>query len=162
MRRFTICSFVGEQLDEGVEFDSRHWPLHITIIGNFFCNDAQALESKISSTLRKLKTFTVKIDTDEYFGEDNNILVSTVAYSKNIVELHNNLISAAQGVGATFSNPNFVAEGFRPHVTVQNESRVFKGDEIAVQGLSLVELEKDGIKHQRTVLKNFKLLDGEL
>lgn len=162
MRRFTLCIFVEDLPSEGYEFDSRHWPLHLTIIGNYFISDSQHLIDSIDSVANFTNTFSVTVGGDDNLGSNKDILVSRIVPSENLYTLHNSIVESLEATGVEFSNLNFIRDGYKPHITVQTNARKNAGDVVLVRHLSLVELEKDGTRHQRTVIKNFELQNGEL
>jgi 2'-5' RNA ligase len=157
LRRFTLCIFVDQLPEEGYEFDSRQWPLHITLIGNYFSANSDDIIQAIGNVTATYSNFEVSVGADAYFGSDNEILVSTIRQSENLNALHQAVVRAVAGCGVEFSNPSFLNVGYKPHITAQVSARKNEGDSIMVEHVSLVELEKDGIRHQRTVLKNFRL-----
>lgn len=159
LRRFTLCIFVDQLPNEGYEFDSRQWPLHITLIGNYFSSESAALIEAIGSVITSFNSFEVTVGKDDYFGSNGEILVSTIRQSGNLNALHNAVVRAVKDCGVEFSNQEFLNEGYKPHITVQVNATKNEDDEVAIKYISLVELEKDGIRHQRTVIKNFALQD---
>jgi 2'-5' RNA ligase len=162
LKRFTLCIFVEEKLGEEFEFDSRQWPLHITIIGNYFGTDAEQLVSSIDAVIAGVSTFKVIVGQEDYLGPNSDILVNRIQLSEKLEQIHVSLVDALEKEGVEFSNSDFLRAGYKPHITVHEKSRKSNGDNIIVSCISLVQLEKDGRPHQRTVIKNFILQDGEL
>lgn len=158
MQKYVIVKFL-RKVDEGTKFSASQWPLHITIASNFAVNlrsDTRLLE-KLAALLAKQKPIAVIANDDEYFGPEKDILVTLLDTPVGLRSLHNNLIGLLKSANATFDNPRYLVEGFRPHATVQRDARLHKDELVRIDELTLVDMFPNSDMNQRKVLQTFKL-----
>ena len=74
------------------------------------------------------------------FGPHKDVEVMIIEKSTELVDLHNKLHSLLVKAGAVFNDPQFQAEGFRPHSTVQGAKRLQTGDSVVIDSLSIIDL----------------------
>jgi hypothetical protein len=75
--------------------------------------------------------------------------------------LHMHLITLLKNVGATFDEPQYQEEGYRAHVTVQQDKRLRKGDAIAINDLTVVDMFPHNDISRRKTMRTFKLLPAQ-
>lgn len=157
MQKYVIIKLL-EPIKEGTQFAASEWPLHVTLVPRFALNlEDTGLLEKLAALLRSHKPVEVVAGTDELFGEFNNIKVTLLEKTPELMNLHNTIISLLKSAGAVFDEPSFIEEGFRPHVTVQSKRRVHQGDLVKIDELNLIDMFPGGDINQRKVLKTIKL-----
>lgn len=156
MQKYVIIKLL-EPKKEGVQFAASDWPLHVTLVPRFVINlEGTGLLEKMATLLRSHKPVEVVAETDELFGEFKNIKVTLLEKTPELTKLHSTIIDLLKSMGAIFDEPNFIEEGFRPHVTVQSKRRVQPGDLVKIDELSLIDMFPGGDINQRKVLKTIK------
>jgi 2'-5' RNA ligase len=157
MHKFVIVHFIkGDPRNK--EFNSSDWPLHITLLGNFNTEINEG-ESKLIETLsnyaKEIKPFDLRVGEEALFGPNKDILVNTMELNKEIMDLHENLKRLIDSVGAIYDSPQYIGKNYRPHATVQNTDRVYQNEIVRINSLSLVDMEPDGVKSKRRLIKTF-------
>ncbi|HMS23932.1 MAG TPA: 2'-5' RNA ligase family protein [Candidatus Saccharibacteria bacterium] len=142
---------------KNTQFSMYDWPLHLTLSPRFAVDiEQKGFDADLSNLITKQKPFKTTVKNDEYFGLESKIHVSLLDLTPQLFELHNELLDLLESYGAVFDEPNYSRSGYIPHVTVQKSGRVFEGDIIKINSLSLVDMFPDGDIKQRKVLKNYK------
>ena len=146
--------FSKEILPTGYEFDSHAWPLHITIIPNFYATNFDALLPKITAAVSNFDSFNIVVGDEAHFGPHNNVLVNEIMPNDNLHKLHSTIITLLEDGGVEFYKPNFIKDNYKPHITAQPSERVYEGDILNIHGLAVVQLEPNGIPHERVIVRN--------
>jgi 2'-5' RNA ligase len=129
-----------EPVKDGTVFHYTDWPSHITIIGVFGTKDTGLeIAEKIAKILTDQKFVKVTADKLAFFGPEKNIKVMTIQKTKELIELHNKLYSLLVQSGAVFIEPQYQADGFLPHSTVQKHAQLNPGDTDIIKSLATKE-----------------------
>src|SRR5665213_302916 len=156
MQKYTAVKFV-EEIKDGTEFQANEWPLHVTITGNFIVKYNDALINSLSSILRRHSSFDVVAAQDDLFGVNSNTLVTLIEPSKEILTLHNDIISELALHGALFDEPHYTKGGYRPHITVQRNYRLHKGERLSINQVSIVDMFPHADMGMRKVLATLNI-----
>lgn len=159
MQKYVIIHLL-QPLEDGSEFNMRDWPLHVTLSPRFSVDiDQPGFYEALQEVVRDYEPVTTTVKNDEHFGQDAHVHVAILERTEKLIQLHNHLLDVLESFGATFDEPMYSRDGYRPHVTVQRSGRVHKGDEITINSLSLIDMfNKQDIK-ERAVIHTFKLGD---
>jgi 2'-5' RNA ligase len=126
----------------GDRFITREWPLHVTLVQVF---DAEASFAQVGLRLAGVaeaaSPLTVVAGDDEDFGRSRTIPVTVVEPSVELQSLHEASVTALDEVGPVYENPEYMGEGYRPHVTVKRHERVTAGDVLTLRQIALVDME---------------------
>ena len=154
--KYVIVHFI-EGSKEPHDFSSSEWPLHLTLLGNFNIElTAGQLITELDKFASATAGFEVKVEKEDSFGVNHDISVSLINKDGSITRLHLGLMKLMNKLGATYDSPDFVGEGYRPHVTIQLASRVNAGQAFLVDDLTLVDMAPDDDNKKRKVIKTFK------
>ena len=157
-QKYVIVKFL-EPVDDGTEFDARHWPLHVTLASNFVVDrKAVGLFEKLTELAANEKTVGTTASDDDYFGPQKQAHVTTLAMTPELQSLHEHIIALLKNVGSTFDEPQYQEEGYRAHATVQTDRRLQKGDVVAIDGLTVVDMFPHDDISRRKTMRTFKLL----
>lgn len=122
-----------------------HWPVHVTIIGNFRVEAAS--ESVVADLLASLAShvaaFSVSLGPRDQFGPERTMLV-LLAEHPLLHQLHGSLgrdIKRVPGFAACL--PSHWEDGYRPHATLGSAVDVVDGDTLELRWLTLASLEGD-------------------
>lgn len=152
-QKYTLITLL-EKINEGTEYPSTHWPLHVTIADTFAVDwSKNDLLKKLSALVANHQPVTAIADHDEYFGPQKQTQVTILDMSKELIALHNDVVGLLKSAGAIFNNPQYIGEGYRAHVTVQSHLRLHKGDLVNINGLTIVDMFPHEDPYQRKILK---------
>lgn len=139
-------------------FSVSDWPLHVTVVPTFSIDlPATDVAAEMAAEFASHETVTVTASEDELFGPLANILVTVIDNSPALQSLHLSLTASLKALGATFESPEFVATGYRAHVTVTPHCRVASGDKLLLEQLALVDMHPEPSTDRRRVTATFPL-----
>jgi 2'-5' RNA ligase len=157
MQKYVLVTFL-EPVEEGTEFTVGHWPLHTTLVSNFVADlEAGHLVSKLTELFAQHKALETVALQDEHFGPQKQVHVTLLQLTPELRALHKAAMRIIKDSGAVFDEPKYLDEGFRPHVTVQQDARVNEGDSVVISTVSLVDMFPHNDIRQRKVMQTFKL-----
>lgn len=152
-QKYTIIALL-EDKKEGFEYASNSWPLHVTIADTFAVEwNENDLSTKLAELISKKTPVTGVADHDEFFGANQGVQVTLLDMSKELVQLHYDVIALLKSCGAVFNDPQYVEEGFRAHATVQPHARLTLGETIIMTKIAVVDMFPNGDPYQRKILK---------
>lgn len=156
-QKYTVVHFLNP-LSEGQEFSMDNWPLHTTLADVFAIdlNDKLYVDLQSFASFRK-PVLAYAIDDAKLGSIDNEINVTLLEKTPDLQNLHDKLVDLLTKNGAVFNSPQFTHDGFLPHCTIQNGSRIKNGNEVKVQQFSIVDMFVSNDWRQRRVIKNFSL-----
>jgi 2'-5' RNA ligase len=154
-QKWTIVSFI-DPVKEGLEFNRKEWPLHITIA----CAGAFDMPLNSEEFIVKLKPLIsgyspVKTSSTsfEQFGAHK---VTILDKTKELNSLHKEVISLIESLGGSCGQPEYVLENFRPHCTVQKSGNLQLDTDVTLNSISLVDMFPNSNGLRRKVTKNFE------
>jgi len=143
------------------EFESSDWPLHITLVGNFLLDKTEGeLIVRLGNTAVNIESIDVRIGDDTLFGPSEDIPVSLVEESTEIMNLQRQLVDSLSALDPKYYTPEIVLDRYRPHVTIQKSARLNKGQSVNVNNMTLVGLSLNGDPNKRRVIKTFNFNKG--
>jgi 2'-5' RNA ligase len=151
-QKYIIAHFIEEQQD-GYTFSMEDWPLHVTLAGVFAIDgNANELIGSLGKQLGSYPVSQAKVIADALFGENKDIPVRLVDRTKDLLDLHYEIVSALKDYGVQFNNPEFANEGFGPHATIQKNDRLEVGDSVKFDSVTLVDMFPEQDPYQRKIL----------
>ena len=151
-QKYTIVCF-EEDLPLSYEFSMENWPSHVTLADVF---SIEAEPSLVFEDLRRrLVLFSVlnsKIIAQEKFGEKMTIYVGLIKKTKALINLHTEIINVLGEHGVIFNNPEYMGEGFLPHITLEAGNVFEKDRSITFDSISLVDMFPDDNPAKRKIL----------
>jgi 2'-5' RNA ligase len=126
-------------LESGIKF--KDWPLHVTIVPWFRSRlDATTLSDEIKKGISNFSKFEFEIDDVAYFGKNQNKEVNLISSSLALNRLEQIVRQIIKANSAWIVDQTArLKHDFRPHVTVQRDQRLHKGDRIVCSRLYLIE-----------------------
>ncbi len=150
-----VCFF--DRISDSFEFDASDNPLHATIAGVFL------LDMNGDRILKLIEKFVVLnekliIEGVQIVSWGEGLKVTLIKESKNFDELYRDIQVGLVNNGAVFNEPQYLLDGFTPHVTVQKAIQLNPEQKLEVRSISLIDMypNKDGTK--RRVLGSIPLL----
>lgn len=158
-QKYTVIALL-EDVEEGYEYPSNKWPLHITIADTFAIDwDIKELIIELTKLSKTLKPVGCVASHDEYFGPEQKTQVTILDMSKELVALHYEVVDLLKKAGVKFNDPQYTESGFRAHSTVQPHARINIGETVIIKNLALVDMFPNKDPYQRKILKVVKLFD---
>jgi 2'-5' RNA ligase len=145
-------------LQNGESFAVEDWPLHITVLPPFLTDAAPAeIADSIAAAASAQKALTAIAGHDEMFGRRKDVPVTVVVENQALTGLHRALVDAIRPFAASPDEPAFTGPGFRAHVTIKHNGRVYEGDELSLAQIALVDMAPRSAPRGRSVLATFPL-----
>lgn len=156
-QKYTIICLL-EDKEEGYEYPSSRWPLHVTLADVFSVEwDINRFIEELVELAKKLKPLSAKVSHDEYFGPDKQVRVAVFDMSKELRALHSEIVALLKETGVKFNDPQFTEDGFYSHSTVQPHARVKVGETVRFNNITLVDMFPNEDARQRKILKIIQL-----
>lgn len=133
-------------------------PLHLTMMSWFYSNKSPAeVVRAIQSVVEQQSPIELTSAEPDLFGEDKDVPVNRVTNESELHQLHQALHDALRVVGARYKSPQWVGEGFAPHVTRQRSGRFETGTTHLATKLYLAEAETPDRLQQKTIIYKLSL-----
>jgi 2'-5' RNA ligase len=140
------------------EFPSSEWPLHVTLLANFTLGaPIEQLDSELKNFALQEKPYDIMADGDALFGPKQSVGVSLIQPNQNIQRMHETLSAIASRLGAVFDEPAFMGEGYRPHATIQVNSRLLDKQLVTLNDFTLVDMFPGNNINRRRLIETYKL-----
>lgn len=137
----------------GDAFTLRDWPLHITVAPTFVIGAglAAVLPAVLPELLRQ-PPLRLVVGAEEGFGHASNVPVLVIEPTPELDGLHSGLMRALLAVGAQFDDPEFVGDGYRPHITLKGVATLRRGDRLTLRQAAVVDMAPEGERRLRKVV----------
>ena len=150
-QKYTIVHFI-HPIDEGTTFSMYEWPLHTTLADVFAINYSDELLTDLQQYADSLVPITTSVGKESMLSETPVWLLKK---SKELQDLHVNLLEVLKKHDAQFNTPEFTREGFLPHITKQKNSAMYEGERVDIDSFSLVDMFPNGDWQERKVIAQF-------
>ncbi|GAC1391620.1 MAG: hypothetical protein NVSMB46_04790 [Candidatus Saccharimonadales bacterium] len=144
--RYGIAT-IFEEFPDGYKFSDDNTPLHLTHI------DVLEIDINPESFVRGLREhlknqfrFKVMPLKDTFFGPEKDIPVTLIEQSPKLMEYHSHLVQYLETKHAKFDNPQYLKDGYIPHISIYGIRRVAIGKPIIIKSIS--------VGHKRTDVEN--------
>lgn len=156
-QKYTIIQLF-EVVPEGTQFSASNWPLHATIADTFAIDwGVPTMIEKLAQLLSSHALATSVTEDDRFFGDEGQVRVTLLRKTDDLVKLHHDVIELLEQGGWKPNDPQFARDGFLPHSTVQKHARLNKGDEVAFNALTIIDMFPGGDPYQREVIKTMRI-----
>lgn len=156
-QKYVIVHFIDKTRVSN-EFPSSEWPLHVTLLANFTLGKPlEQLDSELRNYAFQEKPYDIMADGEALFGPKQNIAVSLIQSHQNIQKMHDTLSLIVSKLEAVFDEPAFMGEGYRPHATIQVNSRLSDKQLVTLNDFTLVDMFPDSDINRRRIIKTYKL-----
>ena len=116
----------------------------------------EALAKDLEPVFQKQCPVTLTFGATKIHGPQK-VRVHSVALTDQLKRLHLRLFNLLQDLGVEFTAPQWVGEGFGPHVTERAEVEFTPGDQQLSRAAYLIEVEIRGEDHLRLIRAKFGL-----
>jgi len=137
-------------------------PLHCTLMHRFWSElGPDELAAQTAPVFAGTQPIIFTFGTKEMFGPpDRPTPVTTIEESAEHTGLHMQLYRLLNGLGVTYTAPQWTGEGHRAHVTDRAEAAVAPGTQFRSGAAYLVEV-VEGVEKTRQVRSRFEFLAAE-
>jgi 2'-5' RNA ligase len=119
------------------------WPMHITIVPWFPCDDAKKLDQVLSKVASKHKAMRVKTAGLKKWGGRNPFEVLTITDDWRLQSLHWDVFHTLEKNGFPIHQKDYLGEKYSPHITLRNSradnEKYKRGDIINIDKFTLVK-----------------------
>ena len=150
-QKWSLISLL-EPVDEGYEFFWKDYPLHVTIASVFAAewNDTNLLK-KLTTLLATKKAVTTRAVKEGYWGDKAQYHVMLLEKNSAIMDLHQDIHELLLRSGAVFNQPEFEGQGYIPHSTIQKHARLYPGETIQINSLTVLDMFPHQDGYQRKI-----------
>lgn len=154
--KYTIVGFIGSNLPQ--QFSQDDWPLHITLLDPFKTIwSQQELAAEVSKVATQIKLFPMTAFKKSFLGPNKEVPVMLIKKDENMLQAHTVLLHLGERGGFVYNTPEFVGDGFVPHITDRDDERAKFDDAYDLTNLSIVETAPNGDIGQRLIIKRLEL-----
>lgn len=140
MNRFVIVSFLNKDIPS--VFRKQDWPLHVTVLAPFHSDRSkEELISALTSVSSQNNPIVSVGESQEMFGPKEDIPVIELGNTPELQSLHEQIEDKFSSLVQANAQQHY---SFRPHVTNQKSGKIFVGEEVIIDSVSLVEMREDG------------------
>lgn len=156
-QKYTIVHLVNEH-PNGFEYTIENWPVHITL-ADIFAIDGKPEEvlEDLSSQMASIRTVKSQAVGDDWFGEDRSIHVQLLEITFGLQQLHESILKVLENFNAKFNNPQYIKEGFKPHLTIQKDGEVERKTIFTIDTVTLIDMFPSKNPYKRRVLGTIHL-----
>ena len=130
-----------ESLTVGASFALSRFPLHVTLVPPFRVDcELPALTAAMEAVSRETERMLAEVSGDENFGPHADIAVALIRPVRSVLNAHWRLTKALMPLGWAAKEPHYNGEGFRPHITGNDERRVRLGEQFILGEIAIIEI----------------------
>jgi 2'-5' RNA ligase len=151
-----------EPMPADKEFES--WPLHITLVPWFPCDNESKLDSTLAKIAARHEAFIVAVDKKEDWGREDKFSVITIADEEDLLhKLHLDVFDTLENSNFPIHQKDFLGDKYRPHITLRNyltKDYPFKtGEEVIIDRFTLIKQHRfrGSGRMIKAVVKDYKL-----
>ena len=147
-----MLAFFVDNVAVGTKF--KKWPLHVSVIPWFKCNNTQKFYTQLKSIWHETGQIDYEIKDIEYYGKKQNIKVSSLKHSQELYDLHNTLLKLAQDYDSKM-DVKYCGENYTPHITHKKDTNPPIKGETGIFNKIYVVMDLDSKQMIREVVKCF-------
>jgi len=124
------------------EVDRSRWPVHVTVAGNFWVDEAkvETLPALVLAAAADVSHFEVRLGSPDRFGAGGGVPVLLVSHP-SLDALHASLaVRLSDVAGFTPLEPEYWGDGYRSHATLGRAVTAREGERLTLRYLSLFSL----------------------
>lgn len=150
-----------EPMPKGKEFET--WPMHITIVPWFPCDDGEKLDKTLEKIAQKHKPFEVKIGKTAKWGGKEKFKVIKIDGDWRLLSLHWEVFKSLEKNGFGIHQKDYLGEKYTPHITLRNslaDETLYKlGQVLTIDKFTLVKQDrfKGSGRMIKSLVKDYEL-----
>lgn len=156
-QKWAIVSFI-EPVEDGLEFHSSQFPLHITLAGVFKTElSSNEMYNQLSKIVQNQKPLKVYADKEAMFGPNNDIRVMKVNPSSDLIALYNKIHKWLISLGSVYNSPEYQGDNYSPHITYKDKTKFKQNQGVEINSLSIIDLYPKNDGHNRKITHTISL-----
>lgn len=133
-------------------------PSHLTLVSRFWSKLApQAITNSSEPVFQQTQALKLIFSESAKIGPKHTD-VHLIEHDEDIRQLHKRLCTSLDTMGVEYTLPQFIRNGFKPHVSQREGDGFLPGHSLMVDAAYLIEVEIRGDQHLRFVRSKFDLL----
>lgn len=150
-----------EPMPKGREFEI--WPMHITVVPWFPCDDAELLDRVLGKVAAGRQPFEVKVGQLAEWGGSDKFSVIKIDADWRLLSLHWDIYKSLEKNGFPINQKEYLVDKYTPHITLRNrltDENLYKnGDIIKIDRFTLVSQDrlKDTGQMIKKLVKDYEL-----
>ena len=139
------------------------WPMHITIVPWFPCENAAKLDKILVKVASKHTPMQVSIGGFKKWGGRNPFEVITLTDDWRLQSLHWDVYHTLEKNGFPIHQKDYLAEKYTPHITLRNsraeKEKYSRGDILKIDRFTLVKQQRLKVSGRmiKTLVKDYEL-----
>lgn len=140
-------------------------PLHCTLVHWFWLKqDPEEVAKQLRACLQSQASIALTAQDEQTFtgktkqGTTVPVTVNDIVATPELRQLHEAMCQELEAMGVQYSEPQYVHEGFHPHVTHQKEGKLTPGEVRISANICLVEAAAPEYGNDRTVRASIRLM----
>ena len=147
-QKYSLVQFF-EETTIGQSFHMSEWPMHVTLADVFAVTVTDQLHDELRLFIEKSDGASSTVTSEGVLGTTPVWLLDP---TPPLVQLHRDIVEILEKHGAVFNTPEFVKDGYIPHITKQYTDTMSIGDTVHVNRLSLIDMFPNNDWQTRVVL----------
>lgn len=132
-------------------------PSHLTLVSRFWSSSSpEALADRVKPLFERTKPAELLFGQPANIGP-NHTAVHLIEHMQKIKHLHEQLCSLLDDLAVEYTNPQFVGNGHKPHVSRRDGDGFAPDYKQIAKAAYLIEVEIQGERHVRFVRAKFDL-----
>lgn len=132
-------------------------PSHLTLVSRFYSHELpDDINDKFSSLFNETKSIRLVFDHMATIGPKLTA-VHLIQSTEALKKLHGQLIERLNEFAVDYTQPEYLGEGWKPHVSKRDNDNFSPGFSHLSKAAYLIEVHKEGENHLRTIQKRFNL-----
>lgn len=133
-------------------------PLHCTMMSWFYSDKPPAeVVRAIQPVVQNHEPIELVSGEPDSFGVEKDVPVNRLVDEQQLMQFHEALHGALQSIGASYKSPQWVGQGFTPHVTRQKSGRFETDTRFLATKLYLCEAETPDRLQQKKIIYKLTL-----
>ncbi len=158
--KYTIVGFLGDN-EPPQYFSENDWPLHVTLLDPFKTEwSEEELIFQTEKLTFMMHSFPLKLSSRSFLGPNKDVPVMLLEIDESISLSHSKLLELGKRGSFVYNTPEFVGDGFAPHITDTADERAELGRSYDLTTISIVNTIPDGDPLRRSIIKTFDILSS--
>lgn len=132
-------------------------PSHLTLMSRFWSSlSPEELIGIVNPLFQETRSIELNFGKATVLGP-KQVAVHLVESTRELKDLHSQLHDLLNTTGVTYTEPQFVGDGHKPHVSKRDGDRLNAGHKQMSNAAYLIEIEINGKDHLRLIRAKFDL-----
>lgn len=132
-------------------------PSHLTLVSRFYLHESpEYISKKVSDLFNRTKSIKLLFNQSATIGPVRTA-VHLIQPGKSLEELHAQLSGLLDEIGANYTQPKYIREGWLPHVSKRDDDNFSPGFTHLARAAYLIEVRRAGDNDLRIIQKRFNL-----